>query len=55
MLEIVKEGQTFHRRVVTDDDARIELADEPFKLELIGLKAVPPPTTTRTSRSVAAS
>jgi threonyl-tRNA synthetase len=38
MLEIVKEGQTFHRRVVTDDDARIELADEPFKLELIGLK-----------------
>jgi threonyl-tRNA synthetase len=38
MLEIVKEGQTFHRRVVTDDDARTELADEPFKLELIGLK-----------------
>jgi threonyl-tRNA synthetase len=24
--------------VVTDDDARVELADEPFKLELIGLK-----------------
>jgi threonyl-tRNA synthetase len=38
MLEIVKEGQTFRRRVVTDADARIELADEPFKLELIGLK-----------------
>ena len=38
MLEIVKEGQTFRRRVVTDDDARIELAAEPFKLELIGLK-----------------
>ncbi|HTC70212.1 MAG TPA: threonine--tRNA ligase [Acidothermaceae bacterium] len=38
MLEIVKEGQTFHRRVVSDADARIELADEPFKLELIGLK-----------------
>ena len=38
MLEIVKEGQTFRRRVVTDDDARVELADEPFKLELIGLK-----------------
>jgi threonyl-tRNA synthetase len=38
MLEIVKEGQTFRRRVVTDDDARAELADEPFKLELIGLK-----------------
>ena len=39
MLEIVKEGQTFHRRVVSDDDARAELADEPFKLELIGLKS----------------
>jgi threonyl-tRNA synthetase len=38
MLEIVKEGQTFHRRVVSDADARVELADEPFKLELIGLK-----------------
>jgi threonyl-tRNA synthetase len=38
MLEIVKEGQTFHRRVVTDADARVELSDEPFKLELIGLK-----------------
>jgi threonyl-tRNA synthetase len=38
MLEIVKEGQTFRRRVVTDDEARAELATEPFKLELIGLK-----------------
>jgi threonyl-tRNA synthetase len=38
MLEIVKEGQTFHRRVVSEADARVELADEPFKLELIGLK-----------------
>ena len=38
MLEIVKEGQSFRRRVVTDDDARIELSAEPFKLELIGLK-----------------
>jgi threonyl-tRNA synthetase len=38
MLEIVKEGQTFRRRVVSDDDARVELAAEPFKLELIGLK-----------------
>ena len=26
------------RRVVTDDEARAELADEPYKLELIGLK-----------------
>ena len=38
---IVKEGQTFRRRVVTDDEAREELADEPYKLELIGLKAGP--------------
>jgi len=38
MLEIVKEGQLFRRRVVSDDDARIELSTEPFKLELIGLK-----------------
>ncbi|GAA2758121.1 threonine--tRNA ligase [Actinopolymorpha rutila] len=38
MQEIVKEGQAFSRRVVGDDDARTELADEPYKLELIGLK-----------------
>jgi threonyl-tRNA synthetase len=38
MAAIIAEGQTFERRVVTDDDARQELADEPFKLELIGLK-----------------
>lgn len=38
MQRIVNEGQTFSRRVVTDDEAREELADEPFKLELIGLK-----------------
>lgn len=38
MARIVKEGQTFRRRAVSDDDARAELADEPFKLELIGLK-----------------
>jgi threonyl-tRNA synthetase len=38
MQKIVKEGQTFARRVVSDDDARTELADEPYKLELIGLK-----------------
>ncbi|MBN9180170.1 MAG: threonine--tRNA ligase, partial [Microbacterium sp.] len=35
---IVREGQRFVRRVVSDDEARAELADEPFKLELIGLK-----------------
>ncbi|MBN9174205.1 MAG: threonine--tRNA ligase, partial [Microbacterium sp.] len=38
MQRIVREGQRFVRRVVTDEQAREELADEPFKLELIGLK-----------------
>ncbi len=38
MREIVKAGQRFARRPVSDDEARAELADEPFKLELIGLK-----------------
>ena len=38
MRDIVKEGQSFQRRAVTDDDARAELAQEPYKLELIGLK-----------------
>ncbi len=39
MRKIVKEGQKFDRRDVTDDAARKELADEPYKLELIGLKS----------------
>jgi threonyl-tRNA synthetase len=38
MRQIVRQGQLFSRRVVTDDEARTELAAEPFKLELIGLK-----------------
>lgn len=38
MQEIQKRGQKFSRRVVTDEDAREELADEPYKLELIGIK-----------------
>ncbi|MFI1095792.1 threonine--tRNA ligase [Streptomyces sp. NPDC020917] len=38
MQEIQKRGQRFSRRVVTDEQAREELADEPYKLELIGLK-----------------
>ena len=38
MGRIVKERQRFVRRAVADDDARVELASEPFKLELIGLK-----------------
>jgi threonyl-tRNA synthetase len=38
MSRIVRAGQRFVRRVVTDDEARAELANEPYKLELIGLK-----------------
>ncbi|MET3986202.1 threonine--tRNA ligase [Streptomyces sp. PvR034] len=38
MQEIQKRGQRFARRVVTDEAAREELAHEPYKLELIGLK-----------------
>ena len=38
MRQLVKQGQRFGRRVVTDEQARSELMDEPYKLELIGLK-----------------
>lgn len=38
MQRIINSGQTFHRRDVEDDAAREELAGEPYKLELIGLK-----------------
>lgn len=38
MSRIVRAGQRFVRRVVTDEEARAELAGEPYKLELIGLK-----------------
>ncbi|MFD6250023.1 threonine--tRNA ligase, partial [Streptomyces roseolus] len=38
MQEIQKRGQRFSRRVVTDEAAREELAGEPYKLELIGIK-----------------
>jgi threonyl-tRNA synthetase len=38
MGRIVKEKQRFVRRVVSDEQAREELAAEPYKLELIGLK-----------------
>ena len=41
MQRIINEGQTFQRRVVTDEAARQELADEPYKCELIGLKGGP--------------
>ncbi|MEP6599573.1 MAG: threonine--tRNA ligase [Actinomycetota bacterium] len=38
MAEIIKASQRFARRPVGDAEAAAELADEPFKLELIGLK-----------------
>ena len=38
MQRIVNEGQAFVRREVSDDDALVELKDEPYKCELIGLK-----------------
>lgn len=38
MRKIIKEGQRFSRRVTTDHDAIHELQDEPYKIELIGLK-----------------
>jgi len=38
MRQIVKQGQRFSRRVVSDEQARAELATEPYKLELIGLE-----------------
>jgi threonyl-tRNA synthetase len=41
MRQIVKQGQPFSRRVVSEAAARAELADEPYKQELIGLKGSP--------------
>ena len=38
MEQIVRQRQRFSRRVVSEPDAREELAAEPFKLELVGLK-----------------
>ncbi|GAA1184866.1 threonine--tRNA ligase [Ornithinimicrobium humiphilum] len=44
MQRIINSGQTFARREVSDDEARAELASEPYKLELIGLKGRPSDT-----------
>ncbi len=41
MQRIVRDGQRFTRRVVTEEEARAELANEPFKLELIDLAGGP--------------
>ena len=38
MQRIINEGQTFVRREISDEAALAELAHEPFKCELIGLK-----------------
>jgi threonyl-tRNA synthetase len=38
MRKIVKEGQRFKRRVTNESEALIELAKEPYKCELIGIK-----------------
>lgn len=38
MQRIIKESQSFRRRVVTEDEARAEGANQPYKLELIGDK-----------------
>ena len=39
MRKIIKAGQRFRRRVVTQADALLELKSEPYKCELIGLKS----------------
>ncbi|WP_374945977.1 threonine--tRNA ligase [Agreia sp.] len=41
MERIIRQGQRFTRRVVTEDEARAEMAGEPYKLELIGLTGSP--------------
>jgi threonyl-tRNA synthetase len=38
MRKIVKDGQRFRRRVVTEKEALTELSHEPYKCELIGIK-----------------
>lgn len=38
MKTIIKSSQSFRRRVVTEEEARAEESNQPYKLELIGLK-----------------
>ena len=38
MRKIIKDGQRFRRRITTEADALKELANEPYKCELIGIK-----------------
>ena len=39
MRRIIKEGQRFRRRITSESEALKELAHEPYKCELIGIKA----------------
>ena len=39
MRKIIKDGQRFKRRITTESEALKELAHEPYKCELIGLKS----------------
>ncbi|MFJ3030809.1 threonine--tRNA ligase [Rothia terrae] len=41
MVKIIKSGQTFQRRVVSLEQAVAEMADEPYKLELLSLTQGP--------------
>ncbi|HST72186.1 MAG TPA: threonine--tRNA ligase [Kocuria rosea] len=41
MQKIVNSTQSFRRRPVSEEEARAEMADEPYKLELIGLSQGP--------------
>ena len=41
MMKIIKSGQLFRRRVVTHDEAVAEMANEPYKLELLSLTQGP--------------
>jgi threonyl-tRNA synthetase len=54
MTEIIKSSQRFSRRPISDDEARIELKDEKFKLELIGLKGGADETGNHTPTELAA-
>ena len=54
MRKIIKDNQRFSRRVVADDEARTELADEPYKLELSRTQGgfeLPQPPVARSPRS----
>jgi threonyl-tRNA synthetase len=55
MRQIVKQGQLFSRRVVSDDQARAELTAEPYKLELIALKGAGPAVSAEESVEVGGS